>query len=88
MRKVTRAVSAFLIATGIALSPMTAFADDDEGTIATVDRESLTITLDNGNTYKLSGEFDVESLQEGVDVVLAYDTIEGEKTVTDLVIYE
>ncbi len=88
MRKVTRAVSAFLIATGIALSPMTAFAADDEGTIATVDRESLTITLDNGNTYKLSGEFDVESLQEGVDVVLAYDTIEGEKTVTDLVIYE
>ena len=88
MRKVTRAVSAFLIATGIALSPMTAFAADDEGTIATVDREALTITLDNGNTYKLSGEFDVESLQEGVDVVLAYDTIEGEKTVTDLVIYE
>ena len=88
MRKVTRAVSAFLIATGIALSPMTAFAAADEGTIATVDRESLTITLDNGNTYKLSGEFDVESLQEGVDVVLAYDTIEGEKTVTDLVIYE
>lgn len=88
MRKVTRALSAFLIATGIALSSMTAFAADDEGTIATVDRESLTITLDNGNTYKLSAEFDVESLQEGVDVVLAYDTIEGEKTVTDLVIYE
>jgi hypothetical protein len=89
MRKVTRAVSAFLIATGIALSPMTAFAaDDDEGTIATVDREGLTITLDNGNTYKLSGEFDVESLQEGVDVVLAYDTIGGVKTVTDLIVYE
>ncbi|MBX9452313.1 MAG: DUF1344 domain-containing protein [Mesorhizobium sp.] len=68
---------------------MTAFAaDDDEGTIATVDREGLTITLDNGNTYKLSGEFDVESLQEGVDVVLAYDTIGGVKTVTDLIIYE
>ncbi len=88
MRKVTRALSAFLIATGIALSPAVTLAADDEGTIATVDREALTITLDNGNTYKLSGEFDVEALQEGVDVVLAYDTIDGQKTVTDLVIYE
>ncbi len=70
------------------LSPGAALAADDEGKISRVDREALTITLDNGNTYKLSGEFDVEALQEGVEVVLAYDTVGGEKLVTDLVIYE
>jgi len=88
MRIVTGMVSALLVAVGLMLSPGAALAADDEGTISRVDREKLTITLDNGNTYKLSGEFDVEALQEGVDVVLAYDTVGGEKLVTDLVIYE
>ena len=88
MRIVTGMVSALLVAVGLMLSPGAALAADDEGTISRVDREKLTITLDNGNTYKLSGEFDVEALQEGVEVVLAYDTVGGEKLVTDLVIYE
>lgn len=88
MRIVTGMVSALLVAVGLMLSAGAALAADDEGTISRVDREKLTITLDNGNTYKLSGEFDVEALQEGVDVVLAYDTVGGEKLVTDLVIYE
>jgi len=88
MRTVTGMLSALLVAAGLMLSSGAATAADDEGTISRVDREALTITLDNGNTYKLSGEFDVEALQEGVEVVLAYDTVGGEKLVTDLVIYE
>lgn len=88
MRTVTGMLSALLVAAGLALSSGAALAADDEGKISRVDREALTITLDNGNTYKLSGEFDVEALQEGVEVVLAYDTVGGEKLVTDLVIYE
>ncbi len=88
MRIATRMFSALVVAAGLALSAGAALAADDEGTVKRVDREKLTITLDNGNTYKLSGEFDVEALQEGVDVVLAYDTVGGEKLVTDLVIYE
>ena len=88
MRIATRIVSALVVAAGLALSAGAAMAADDEGTVQRVDREKLTLTLDNGNTYKLSGEFDIESLKEGVDVVLAYDTIGGEKLVTDLVIYE
>jgi hypothetical protein len=86
MRTVTGMLSALLVAAGLMLSSGAALAD--EGKISRVDREALTITLDNGNTYKLSGEFDVEALQEGVEVVLAYDTVGGEKLVTDLVIYE
>ena len=88
MRTVTGMLSALLVAVGLALSSGAAAAADDEGTISKVDREKLTITLDNGNTYKLSGEFDVEALKVGVDVVLAYDTVGGEKLVTDLVVYE
>lgn len=88
MRIATRIVSALVVAAGLALSAGAAIAADDEGTVKRVDREKLTLTLDNGNTYKLSGEFDIESLKEGVDVVLAYDTVGGEKLVTDLVIYE
>lgn len=88
MRTVTGMLSALLLAASLAFSSSVALAADDEGIIRHVDREKLTITLDNGNTYKLSGEFDVEALEEGADVVLAYDTIAGEKHVTDLVIYE
>lgn len=88
MRTVTGMLSALLVAAGLALSAGAAMAADDEGKVKQVDREALTITLENGNTYRLSGEFDMESLEIGVEVVLAYDTIGGEKLVTDLVIYE
>ena len=88
MRIVTGMLYAAVLAVGLALSAGAALAAEDEGKIARVDIEKLTITLDNGNTYKLSGEFDVESLQVGTEVVLAYETIGGEKLVTDLVTYE
>lgn len=88
MRIVTGMLSALLVTASLALSSATAFAADDEGIIRRVDHENLTITLDNGNIYKLSGEFDIEALEEGADVVLAYDMIGNEKHVTDLVIYE
>lgn len=88
MRSLTGLLSGALIAAALALAVSPAAADDDEGKIARINQDALTITLENGNTYKLSAEFDVEALSVGVEVVLAYDTIEGEKTVTDLVIYE
>lgn len=88
MRTLTAILYAGVLAFGLALSGGAAQAAEDEGKIARVDVEKLTITLDNGNTYKLSGEFDVEALQVGIEVVLAYDTIGGEKLVTDLVTYE
>lgn len=88
MRTVTGIFFAAIIAAGVALFGNAALAADDEGKIARIDAEQLTITLDNGNTYKLSGEFDVEALEVGTEVVLAYDTVGGEKLVTDLVTYE
>lgn len=61
-----------------------ALAANDEGPIAAIDSEAMTITLENGNVYKLPGEFDFEAISEGMDVLLAYEEIEGEKQITDM----
>lgn len=61
-----------------------AFAAQTEGLIKKVDRDSLTITLDNGKTYKMNAETDIDSLKEGMDIVIAYDVTDGENVVTDM----
>jgi len=61
-----------------------AFAAEAEGQIKKIDTEKLTITLDNGKSYKLPGEFDVSSLKEGMDVLIAYDQVGGENLITDM----
>jgi hypothetical protein len=66
------------------LSVVGAQAADTEGTIRSIDRQNLTITLSDGEKFKLPGEFDVTVLEEGMDVVLAYDTVGGEKLITDM----
>ena len=38
-----------------------AFAAETEGQIKKIDKDNLTITLDNGKSYKLPGEFDVDA---------------------------
>lgn len=88
MRTIANLIGTTLLAGSLALSMGAANAAEDEGIIAAVDAESLTITLENGNSYKLSAEIDIESLEVGSDVVLAYDVVGKDKLVTDLVIYE
>ncbi len=61
-----------------------AFAEDAEGEIKKIDAGKQTITLSDGNTYKLPGEFDVASLKKGMDVVLSYDEVDGEKLIADM----
>ena len=61
-----------------------ALAAEAEGKIQAIDTEKLTITLDDGKSYKLPGEFDVEALKEGMDVLLAYDEVSGENLITDM----
>lgn len=62
-----------------------AFAAEAEGQIKSIDKENSTITLDDGKSYKLPGEFDVETLSEGMAIMLAYDKVGGENLVTDFV---
>lgn len=68
----------------ILLATSAAFADDAEGAITKIDATKQTITLDDGNTYKLPGEFDVASLKKGMEVVLSYDEVDGEKLISDM----
>jgi hypothetical protein len=78
MRTLIGAVAASLMLSTAAL------AAEAEGKIQAIDVESLTITLDDGKSYKLPGEFDVEALEEGMDVLLAYDEVSGENLITDM----
>jgi Cu/Ag efflux protein CusF len=78
MRILFGAVAAtFLISTA-------AFAAQTEGLIKKIDKETLTITLDDGKSYKMNAETDIDSLKEGMDIVIAYDVANGENVVTDM----
>jgi Cu/Ag efflux protein CusF len=61
-----------------------AYAAEVAGQIKKVDIDQLTITLDNGKSYKLPGELDVSTLKEGMEIVLAYDEVGGENVITDM----
>ena len=82
MRIFAGAVAALLMIS----SPV--LAAEAEGQIQAIDRDNLTITLDNGESYKLPGEFDVESIKEGMEILLAYDEIGGENLITDMQLFE
>ncbi|TIS52740.1 MAG: DUF1344 domain-containing protein, partial [Mesorhizobium sp.] len=46
--------------------------------------DTLTLTLDDGKSYKLNAETDLDALKPGMDIVLAYDVTNGENVVTDM----
>jgi hypothetical protein len=81
-RTLIGAVAALVMISGAA------FAAEAEGKIKAIDKDKLTITLSDGKSYKLPGEFDVDALKEGMDVVLAYDEIGGENLITDMELSE
>ncbi|KQZ12835.1 MULTISPECIES: DUF1344 domain-containing protein [unclassified Mesorhizobium] len=82
MRMLIGAVAAtFLLSTA-------AFAGQTEGHIQKIDKENLTLTLDDGKTYKMNPEMDVEALKEGMDIVIAFDVTDGENVITDMTLSE
>jgi len=78
MRTLIGAVAAAL------LYSTAAFAGQTEGLIKKIDKDALTLTLDDGKSYKLNAETDLDSLKPGMDVVIAYDVTNGENVVTDM----
>lgn len=76
------AAAALLMLSGMAL------AEQAEGTIKQVNKESMTLTLDNGKSYKLNAEMDVDALSSGMEVVIAYDVTAGENVITDMQVVE
>ena len=81
MRSLTGALAAVLM---LSMTFSGALAAEAEGKVQAVDRDNLTITLENGKSYKLPGEFDVDAIQEGMVVLLAYDKIGDQNMVTDM----
>jgi Cu/Ag efflux protein CusF len=75
-----------LIAATIAIFALAgaAFAAEAEGQIKKIDADNQTITLDNGKSYKLPGEFDASALKEGMEILIAYDLVAGENLITDI----
>jgi Cu/Ag efflux protein CusF len=69
---------------GLLMLSAYAMAAEAEGHIKKVDRDKMTITLDDGKSYKLPGETDMDGIKEGMDIVLAYDKVDGENLVTDM----
>ena len=82
MRSLTGALAAAMMLSTIVSTG--AFAAEAEGKVQAVDRDNLTITLENGKSYKLPGEFDVDAIQEGMVVLLAYDKIGDQNMITDM----
>lgn len=82
MRSLTGALAAVLMLS------TAAFAAEAEGKIRSVDREKLTITLDNGNSFKLPGEFDVEAIKEGMVALIAYEKQGDQNVITDMELTE
>jgi Cu/Ag efflux protein CusF len=78
MKRMMIGAAALLMISGAAL------AAEAEGQIQSIDKDKLTITLNDGKSYKLPGEFDVETLKEGMDIILAYDQVGGENLITDM----
>ena len=74
-----------LAAAALFASIAAAFAATAEGTISSVDKATMTLTLDDGSSYKLSEEFVVEDYAEGMTVMISYEELDGEKIVLQII---
>ncbi|KKX28429.1 DUF1344 domain-containing protein [Rhizobium sp. LC145] len=85
-----RILIATLLVTASILSPLSVFAQsaDVEATIKSVDVNSLSLTLDDGKTYKVPEEFNFEGLKSGVKVLVFYTVENGSRVVDDLQVME
>jgi hypothetical protein len=68
----------------LAMLTVTAWAETAEGKITAIDADTLTITLDNGKTYKLPGEIDLDALSTNMTVLIAYQKVNGVNQITDM----
>lgn len=79
MKVILGALAAVFVMSGAA------FAANAEGKITKIDKAAMTITLDNGKSYKLSEEFSPEDYSEGMAVMISYDEIDGKKIVLQII---
>jgi hypothetical protein len=75
---------AFLIAAMLFALPHTAQADEAIGKIVSIDETDQSLKLDDGNVYKLPGEFDYTVIAADMKVMIVYDVSGEDKMVTDI----
>jgi hypothetical protein len=63
-------------------------ADDADGKITKINRKAMTITLDDGKSYRLPDEFDLEAISEGMEILIAFEEIGGVRQITDMAVLE
>jgi hypothetical protein len=80
-------IPAMVLSAALLIAPA-ALAAEADGKIKAIDGDKLTITLDDGKTYKLPGEFDMEAIKEGMEVVIAFERVANENQITDMQIIE
>lgn len=75
-----------LLATASIFAPLNTWAQsvDVEATIKAVDVKSLSLTLDDGKTYRVPEEFNFEGLKAGVKVLVFFTVVDGNRVVDDL----
>lgn len=61
-----------------------ALAEEVSGTIEAIDEEKASLTLDDGTTYELPGEFDYEAVRPGMQVVMIYHEVDGALVASEL----
>ncbi|WJH39197.1 DUF1344 domain-containing protein [Aliirhizobium terrae] len=85
-----RILIATLLATASIFSPLNSWAQsaDIEATIKAVDVKALSLTLDDGKTYKVPEEFNFEGLEAGVKVLIFYTMVDDNRMVDDLEIVQ
>jgi len=80
MRKIIIAAGA---AAMLAASTVAGYAAEAKGAITAIDPAAGTVTLADGQIYKLPAQFDAASLQVGQDVTVTYDQgADGSMTAT------
>ena len=62
-----------------------ALAANAEGKITKFDKQAMTLTLDDGKTYKLSEEFSSEDYSEGMSVMISYDVVDSQRIVLQII---
>jgi len=85
-----RILIATLLATAGIFSPLNTWAQsaDVEATIKAVDAKKLSLTLDDGKTYRVPEEFNFEGLKAGVKVLVFFTVVDGNRVVNDLEIVQ
>lgn len=78
----------FSVIAVVAAMTASAQADIVEGKIKKIDADNYVITLDDGKSYKLPGEFDISAIENNMEVLIAYDAVNGENHITDMELSE